>query len=415
MSQLAIATPAQQPQTFQGRRIISTFWQGRKVQLVEGLLAYRRKEPQVVERARAEKALMTTVSVSPKLDRLGIGVLAISRSVSEEQAASAVVSLGTDISWVEPVMIDRGVLTPNDAYFPQQWALGEIRAERAWDQTTGSDNVILGVLDTGIPTEGGSLSHPDLSDSTRFMLGPDLVNNDRDPGDDHGHGTHVTGIAAAIANNNRGIAGLCWHCTVLAIKVFDSQMTGSSETFKDGVLEAVRIAGERNVPLVINYSGGGEDNNVKRTAVEYARDAKALLVAAVGNNYHGPILYPAAYSDKFPNVIAVGAVDKQRVRADFSSRGPQISVVAPGVDILSTMPNYYVTANAQGLQSKYALMSGTSMAAPLVSALAALIWSKWPQLSAEEVRQRIIDTAHPINGPREDYGAGIIDAEKALS
>ncbi|HEV8132728.1 MAG TPA: S8 family serine peptidase [Acidobacteriota bacterium] len=305
---------------------------------------------------------------------------------------------------------------PNDPLFPEQWGLKEINAEKAWDLCNGNaDKVILAVLDSGIAVEAGKLSHPDLNDADRFFLGRDLINHDDDPSDDHGHGTHVTGIASATRNNKTGIAGL-WLGQVLVIKVFDSKNNGSSETFKDGITAAVRFAKERSSHLVINYSGGGPDSNLKKTAVQYAVENGALLVAAAGNNDGGVIDYPAAYASEYSQVMAVGAVDSERKRPSFASRGPQMSVVAPGVDILSTLPNYYTTVNqAEKKQTKYDRLQGTSQAAPLVSALAALIWSKWPDLPAAQVREKITASADPITGSSEDFGHGMINAEKALT
>lgn len=403
------------PRTFQGRSVVRVEWQGQQVEAVEGLLAYRRQKPQPVYPEDAERALMARVHATPQLDPLGIGVIATEEQVGSERAASAATEIAPDVLWTEPVLLDHGTLLPNDTFFVQQWGLPEISAPRAWDIWNGDPrSVVLAVLDTGIALEAGALSHPDLRDSGRFLLGRDLVNDDSDPADDHGHGTHVTGIAAATFNNGTGVAGL-WPGLVLVVKVFNATNDGSSVTFKDGVLAAVEFARERDARLVINYSGGGPDTQTKRAAVEHARDNGALLVAAAGNEFGGDIVFPGAYSSEFSNVIAVGAVDRQRDRPDFASRGPEMTVVAPGADILSTLPNYFVTLNGEGKQTKYDRLDGTSQATPLVAALAALVWSQQPDLSAQEVRDRIIQTAEPIGGSFDDFGHGIINAEAALS
>ncbi|MFY9583592.1 MAG: S8 family serine peptidase [Candidatus Acidiferrales bacterium] len=274
--------------------------------------------------------------------------------------------------------------------------------------------MILAVLDSGIPLQNNQLSHPDLSDAQRFHLGRDFINNDDDPADDHGHGTHVAGIAAAQVDNQVGVAGLAWNTQVLVVKVFDNKLDGSNEAFMNGVLSAVEYAEKSGRRLVINYSGGGPPGDLKHDAVQHAHDSGALLVAAVGNQYGSSIRYPAAYSADFPGVIAVGAVNRNRERADFSNRGPEMTVVAPGVDILSTMPDYYVTANANGKQMKYDRWEGTSMATPFVAALAVLVWSKSPGMTAAQVRQKLTDTTDNLPGDPQDVGSGIINARKAL-
>ena len=402
------------PRTFQGRPIVKVSWKGREVEAVQGLLAYKRERPEPLRKEEAERGLMAEVLETTELDPLGIGVIVTGEQFEVERAASVAPTLGPDVLWTEPVLLDHGTLVPNDTFFSQQWNLAEVEATRGWDNW-GSDphRVVLAILDTGIPIEGGRLSHADLGDSGRFSLAGDMVNNDADPADDHGHGTHVAGIAAAATNNGVGVAGM-WPGDVLIAKVFNAANDGSSITFRDGVVAAVNFARQRGARLVINYSGGGPNTRTKREAVEFARQKGALIVAAAGNEFGGSIIYPAAYSAESANVVAVGAVDKQRRRPDFASRGPEMTVVAPGVDILSSLPNYFVTLNGQGKQTKYDRLDGTSQAAPLVAALASLVWSKRPDITADQVRDIITQTATPIAGSAQDFGHGIINAEAAL-
>ncbi|HEY0377878.1 MAG TPA: S8 family serine peptidase [Pyrinomonadaceae bacterium] len=389
-------------------------WKGREAEAVQGLLAYRREHPEPIKREEAERGLMTDVLATTELDPLGIGVIVTDEQFEIERAASAAPALGPDVLWTEPVLLDHGALVPNDTFFAQQWNLAEVNAIGGWDNWNGDPHgVVLAILDTGVPIEAGRLSHTDLDDVGRISLAGDMVNNDADPADDHGHGTHVTGIAAAATNNGVGVAGL-WPGDVLIAKVFNAANDGSSITFRDGVLAAVNFAKQRGARLVINYSGGGPDTRTKRETVEFARQNDALIVAAAGNESGGGIIHPAAYSTDFVNVIAVGAVDRQRRRPAFASRGPEMTVVAPGVDILSSLPNYFVTLNQLGKQTKYDRLGGTSQAAPVVAALASLVWSKRLDLTAEQVRDRITQTATPIAGSAQDFGHGIINAEAAL-
>jgi len=406
------------PHTFQGRPVVKIIWEGEEVDAVQGLIAYRVREPGVqVARDEAERALDVSVLDSSAPDELGIGIIAVDENVASDRVANAADAMGPDVLWTEPVLIDYGTLQPNDTSFSQQWGLSHINAPRGWDLWNGDPNrVVLAILDSGISMQGGRLSHPDLIDDGRIFLGPDLVNNDLEPKDDHGHGTHVAGIAAATKDNSFGVAGL-WPGLVLILKVFnDVNLEGSNVVFERGVKEAVNFARQRGARLVINYSGGGPNSSSRQAAVQHASDNNALIVAAAGNDNGARIISPASLSTQFPNVIAVGAVDQAHRRPPFANRGPQMTVVAPGVDILSTLPNYIVTVNGQqGKETKFDTLNGTSQAAPLVAALAALVWSASPQLTAQQVRERIGQTATPISGSSNDFGSGLINAEAALS
>jgi thermitase len=402
-------------QTFQGRPVAGLYWKDKEVEAVQGALVYRTTSTRKISIMEVESALMVRIQEVIQPDDLGIGIIYTDESLKAEQIISAAVRMGPDVIWTEPVLLDRGALIPNDTLFPQQWNLADIKASSAWDIWNGDPSkVVLAVLDSGIPIENGNLSHQDLNDTSRFFVGDDVYNHDNNPSDDHGHGTHVTGIAAATTNNGTGIAGL-WPGPMLALKVFNAHNAGANTTFYDGVKAAVRFAGERRAHLIINYSGGGPDSRTKKLAIELANDKGALIVAAVGNENGGGIVFPAAYSIHYSNVMAIGAVDHQHQRPGFASKGPEMTVVAPGVDIVSSLPNYFVTLNDEGKKLNNDLLDGTSQATPLAAGLAALVWSKWPQLSAVQVRDKIIQSADPIPGSFNEYGHGLINAEAALT
>jgi subtilisin family serine protease len=398
--------------TFQGRPVVKMMWKGEEVEAVQGLVAYCVRDPKAI---RSKESISLPNASAP--DELGIGVMDVGGSPVNESIDAATRSLRQDLAWTEPVLIDRGALRPNDLSFPQQWGLAHINAERGWDLWNGDPNrVVLAILDSGISMQAGRLSHPDLFDESRFFLGRDLVNQDLEPRDDHGHGTHIAGIAAATKNNQVGVAGL-WPGSVLVLKVFnDVNLESSNVVFERAVTEAVSFAQQRGARLIINYSGGGPTSDSKTAAIRHASNNNALVVAAAGNDDGARIISPASLSTTFSNVIAVGAIGEDHMRPPFANRGTQMSVVAPGVSIFSTLPNYIVTANtALGKETKFDLLSGTSQATALVSALAALVWSKSPQLTAEEVRARIANTSTTISGSRNDFGSGIINVEAALS
>ena len=404
---------SQRAETFQGRPVITLNWKGKETKAVQGAFVYRTTINHSLSLFEFENALEIKIVTFTQPDNLGIGVFHTDEIIDAERIIAAAKKIGQAVRWIEPVLIDRGAQIPNDTIFPQQWNLADIKAPRAWDLWHGdASTVIVAVLDSGIAIQNRSLSHPDLNDAARFFPGDDLYNGDNDPADDHGHGTHVAGIAAATRNNDFGVAGL-WAGAVLVLKVFNASNLGSSMTFYDGVKAAVKVASEKHTHLIINYSGGGPDSGTKRTAVEYAKDNGALIVAAAGNVATEPIDFPAAYSTQFPNVMAVGAVDQNHL--SVGSHGPEMTVVAPGVDIVSSLPNYQVTLIDEGKDQNFDSLSGTSQATPLAAGLAALVWSQWPTLTAINVRDKIIQSADALPGPFNDFGHGMINAEAALT
>jgi thermitase len=288
---------------------------------------------------------------------------------------------------------------PDDGRYGDQWALGAIRAPAAWDITTGTNDIVMAIIDTGI-----DYTHPDL-DVGRYVGGRDFVNQDDDPMDDEGHGTHVTGIATADTNNGQGIAGLAWNSRFMAVKVLDAEGVGTDFDVADGIMYAADQGAH-----VANLSLGSPfHSHTLENAMQYAytdgRDGKGMVMAcAVGNSYGSGVSYPAAY-DQY--CLGVAATDHSDERAAFSNYGPEVDVAAPGVDILST---------AGG---DYEFWSGTSMATPYVTGLAGLILAQDPELSVDQVFAAIRDSADDVNAethPGEDVylGTGRINARRAL-
>jgi subtilisin family serine protease len=198
--------------------------------------------------------------------------------------------------------------------------------------------VLIGIIDSGISmSTAGALDHPDLNQAGRYILGTDFVDGGT-PRDLHGHGTHVAGIAAAESNNAQGVSGMNWGTNVYICRTLDAGGNGSSADFADAVEEIVDYAVANSLKAVINYSAGGAANQTKQDAAQYADDLGMILCAATGNDSAGPVIYPAAYSTMFDGVIAVGSTDSNDTVSSFSNVGPEVTVVAPGRGILSTMP-----------------------------------------------------------------------------
>lgn len=299
-----------------------------------------------------------------------------------------------EVEYAEPNYLYTVSLVPNDPLFSQQYALqrppGGLDAVGAWDIEIGSSRIIIGVLDTGVDP-----NHEELQG--RVLRGPDLVNEDSDPMDDQGHGTHISGIIAAKGNNGKGVAGMCWECRILAIKVADSSGGSTNAWIAQGIVYAANLGVQ-----IINMSLGGFDKSkTLELAVKHANSRGVLLVAAIGNEATNRPVYPAAY----PGVMAVGATDVDGSRASFSNYGNYLALMAPGVSIYSSSP-----------RNSYQTLSGTSMSTAFVSGVATLILSKNSSLSASQVRQILIGSTDDIgiSGKDDITGYGRVNARKAL-
>jgi thermitase len=302
------------------------------------------------------------------------------------------------VKYAEPNYIYHALLVPNDPFFAtKQWGPQKINAPAAWDTTTGSPSVVIAILDTGIAT-----AHPKFSG--KIVAGG--TNCTQDLGgveDTNGHGTHVAGIAAATGNTGIGIAGIAWGAQILPIKVLDSAGRGSSITVACGI-DAVRLYAVANptTRVVVNTSLGGEGYSwAMKDSIDAAIQNNVLIISAAGNSGKAAVLFPAAY----PGVMAVGATIPTNDRATFSSYGAELSVAAPGADIYSTW-----------LGGGYAFLSGTSMAAPHVTGVAALLRGLNPGFIPTQVRAQIEQTATRLgpSGFDPQFGWGLVNAAAAV-
>lgn len=318
---------------------------------------------------------------------------------SDHHTASELVHFFEDddhVIYVEPHYLylqneDTPYTVPNDVLYPDyQWNLSMIEAEVGWNLTRGNENVTIAVLDTGV-----DLDHPDLIH--RITEGYNALWDHDRPHDDNGHGTHVAGIIASQTNNREGIAGITWYNRIMPVKVMNAEGSGTSFDIAKGIVWAADHGAD-----VINLSlGNYEPSAVLEEAIQHAYRKNVIIIAAAGNENTDHPSYPAAY----PEVLGVTAIGKDRERAEFSNYGDYVSVAAPGVNIASTYPN-----------RQYAELSGTSMAAPHVTALAGLVKSLHPALTNEEVMNIITGTAVDLGEPGPDvyYGSGLIDIVNAL-
>lgn len=314
----------------------------------------------------------------------------------------------------EPDYRVRAMAAPNDTDFRLLWGLhnsgqtggladADIDAMEAWELTTGSASVVVAVIDTGV-----DYTHPDLRDnilrnSEGGPFGYDFINEDPDPMDDAGHGTHVAGTIGARGNNGAGITGVCQNVRIMPLKFLDVRGGGSVSD----AIECIDFAIDNGAHVMSNSWGGGGYSELLREAIQRARKAGILFVAASGNdasdNDDEPT-YPASYRSECDNVLSVAASDDSDALAGFSNFGrATVDLAAPGTAIRSTLPG-----------GAYGLLSGTSMAAPHVSGVAALILSQYPTITPIQLRTRLLAN---VDRPASLHGrvrAGRLNAHAAL-
>ncbi len=291
-------------------------------------------------------------------------------------------------------------VTPNDSFYSLLYGLPKISANEAWNITTGSNDVVVAVIDTGV-----QYSHPDLesniwvnpgetpgdgidNDGNGYVddvYGFDFVSNDSVPLDENGHGTHVAGTIGAVGENNTGVVGVNQLVSIQALRVLDASGSG----FTSDIIEAVNYATENGADIVNMSLGGPGYSEVFSEAISLAGTNGVLVVVAAGNdttNNDATPSYPANYG--LSNMITVAATNEDDLLSSFSNYGATtVQIAAPGEDILSTYPT-----------SDYAYLSGTSMATPHVAGAAALIKATNPELTALSLRALILENGDDVAG-----------------
>ncbi|GIW24985.1 S8 family peptidase [Meiothermus sp.] len=387
---------------------------------------------------------------------LGLPHTALYRAdVSEAETPALLAALrsrpdvaSADLNWLE-----QPLATPNDTNYSLQWHYPAINLPQAWDRTTGSNSVVVAILDTGVlfRSDNAAQSHPDIGN--RLVPGYDMVSpisgsnplanagdgNGRDPdpfdsGDEQStgyHGTHVGGTVGAATNNNQGVAGVDWTARLLHVRVIG--LLGA--TVADQIDAILWAAGESvpgvpanaNPAKVINMSLGGKSpcTTARQNAINQVTNTGVVIVVAAGNENDDASLYsPAGCA----NVITVGATDYAGARAPYSNYGARVDVMAPGGDVSQDLNNdnfadgvLSLGFNEQTQQFIYKFENGTSMAAPHVAGVVALMKALNPNLDTAQTLQILKSTARPLNQAQcnrpsgSDCGAGLIDANAALA
>lgn len=355
-------------------------------------------------------------------------------SFETSQSAVKVLAMNPAVDIAEPNYIYHANRTPNDPLLGNLWGMKnigqkdssgkvgvpgiDIGAEAAWDIETGSDKMVVAVIDTGV-----DFNHPDLKDNlwtneaeANGKAGVDDDNNgviddihgynaitgNGNAQDDQGHGSHCSGTIGAKGDDGKGIVGVNWNVKIMAVKFLSAQGSG---TLEDAV-KAIDYANKMGAKVMSNSWGGGGFSQTLFDVIKKTNESGAIFIAAAGNennnNDNNPS-YPATYD--VPNIISVAAIDNQGARASFSSYGKRtVHVGAPGVNVYSSTGGAYDS------------WSGTSMATPHVSGIAALVWSHEPNLTNIELKNRILATARPIAGLKgKTRTGGLANAYYALT
>ncbi len=317
--------------------------------------------------------------------------------VSEANAEAALDALKHNpmFEFAERDYVAQAVLLPNDPSVQDctAWHLGKIQAPLAWNFTTGNENIVVAVLDSGIDS-----NHPDLVG--RIIPGYDFVSDDPDPADDFGHGTAVAGIIAAAGNNGLGSAGVAFHAKILSVKVVDAVGYAAYSTLAQGIRYAVDHGAR-----VINISIAGDaPSSALQDAINYAWSSNVVIVAAAGNNGNETLMYPAACE----HVVAVSATTADDSLAAFSSFGTNIALAAPGQGIFTT---------SKDLSAPFTVWSGTSLASPMVAAGAALVAAANPALDNSQIVALLEQTADDLGPAGFDpaFGFGRLNVARAVA
>jgi subtilisin family serine protease len=336
-------------------------------QHVPGQLLVRYR-PGTTANDRAAAEGKAGASLHSTIDALGVRVLTVPPARTDQALES--LARNPHVDYVErDAIAEATAITPNDPYWSKQWGTVKTATNTAWETTTGSSSVVIAELDTGV-----DFAHPDLQGA--FVAGYDFVNRDSNPADDNGHGTMVAGVLAARANNGVGVAGQCWTCSIMPVKVLSSSGSGSYSNVASGITWAADHGAK-----VLNMSlGGSSASSTLASAVDYAWSKGVLVVAAAGNNGTSSLNYPGAYDP----AIAVAGSDSRDGRYSWSSYGSWVELAAPGCDYTTT----------QG--GSYSAPCGTSFASPMTAGIAGLLASAKPGVSNATLRSTLLNTADPV-------------------
>jgi serine protease len=356
--------------------------------------------PSAVAALEERYGLRANSAYSAGHDRIEVAVV----PAEGEEALLDALAHEPGVEGAERMEVFRASFVPNDPLYTDQWHLQRVGAESAWEYSCGR-GVTVAVVDTGVACfDKGPFSRGSDLTGTRCDGGYNFVSDKDDAYDDQGHGTHVAGTVAQTTDNGKGTAGLAFCARLMPIKVLNRYGWG---TLAD-VAEGIRFAADHGAQVINLSLGGSSKSRILEQAVLYAQSKGALVVAAAGNSGRA-VGYPAAYE----GVVAVSATDKEDKIAWFSSRGPEISIAAPGVGVTQQT----ICQAGRNKCELFGTFSGTSMASPHVAGAAALLMGMGVT-DADAVRAGLLSSARPHGTDDEArrpelFGAGILDVGAA--
>lgn len=341
------------------------------------------------ESATSQAFAHHSAKVEKTIPQIGISVLQV-----PEQAIDSISKALSEtglFTFVEYDHVAHGALVPNDPSYPSQWHLSTIQAASAWDFTTGSVNVPIAIIDSGVDS-----THPDLS--SKVIAGWSFLTGTSVTSDVLGHGTAVSGTAAAASDNGVGVTGVAWANPIMPLVVLNSS---DSANYSD-IASAITYAANHGVRVINISIGGFGSSSTVQSAVDYAWSKGAVIFAAAGNYSSSTPVYPAACN----NVVAVSSTESNDTLSSFSSFGSWVSLSAPG--------NYIMTTNNGG---GYGQWYGTSFASPVAAGVAALALSLRPSLSNSALVSLLEQNSDDLGAPGFDpsFGWGRVNAYKVVS
>lgn len=379
----------------------------------------------------SQKRIFPISTRSPNLQRTYLLRFSITADLQKIKTSLVESNLIEEVTYnyLRPTLAEP--IVPDDPQYPEQWSLPLIKLPETWAIEKGNKDVVIAIIDSGIDYRHEDLKQKiwvnpgeipengldddgngyiddihgwDFTDAPNVQAVGDFTDGDNEPIDETGHGTHVAGIAGAMPDNGIGIAGVAWNCPLMAVRAGLS--LGDSSRMQDDDSAAAIVYATDNGAKIINMSwGSGQRSFVIQDAINYAHKHGVVLIGAAGNSKESDSFFPAAYR----NVISVASTTQEKQRFHRTNFGASVDIGAPGNAILSTQIN-----------NNYRTLTGTSMAAPHVAGVAALMLSKRPTLIHEEIRQILINTSDVILQKDSDepdpklVGAGTVNAERAL-
>lgn len=357
-----------------------------------GTIIYKVLDGQSASDLKAFNALMNSQGLVSERTLEGSGIIiATFDQIGRETAIANILKHSGYVEFAEPDYAVQPTVQPNDVYYGSQWHHQTINSPQAWDVTTGSNSVLVGVCDSGFDT-----NHPDLVNNLRLDLAFNAQDGSTNIAPVGGHGTGTAGTLGASGNNAIGVAGVNWNVDIIPVRIALSET--SSSAYISTMATCIEYSADQGA-RVVNLSYGGIEYATIDAAAKYLRDRNGLLFMSAGNDTN-EFNYP-----DYTSFVGVGATDQNNNKASFSSFGNYVDLTAPGVSIRTTYPD-----------DTYTYYSGTSFSSPMTAGVTALMVAANPSLTPEQIENGLFSTATDIGAAGDDnvFGHGLVNAQAAV-